>query len=472
MSSVDSRGTRFTASQCDSIAKTFRIVYVFCMTSPGFTNILELYQRVLSVAALEYWQEQAQVRIRRGVYAAQVVLWLMILQRLHKVGTLAAAVQLLQQGAADPLLQRCRRVQSGRISSRTGGYCQARQKLPSILCRNVSREMTEQLRQMMGLGNTAEPRVYVVDGSSVELEHNRELVSSYPPAQNQHGVSHWPVLRLVVLHELDSGLAEEPSWGAMYGAEAVSEQELAAQSLERLPARSVIMGDRNFGVLWMALEAHKRQLAVVLRLTDVRAKKLAGAPIAQEGEQQVIWKATRWDGGKKRRVPEDAAVAGRLIAVRIGRGKSKQWLYLFTTLDWSVKRLVELYAQRWRIETDLRSLKRTVRLHHLTARSKDMLEKELLMAICAYNLVRGVIYLAAANKRLDARQLSFAMVLNVVDCAWPKLAAATNQKQFQREFSRVLDLAAQCTLPKRKRPSYPRSLWRHRPGFPFRKEEN
>lgn len=443
------------------------------MASPGFANILDLYQRVLSAGVLEYLQKQTGKKIRRGVYSAQVVLWLMILQRLHPLGTLAAAVQLLIQGAAGPFLKNCRRVQKKRISARTGGYCQARQKLPKALCRQVGREMIEQLRKMLGLEDHDAPRVYLLDGSSLELEHNRELVKSYPPAQNQHGASHWPVLKVVVLHELKSGLAEEPSWGPMYGPKAVSEQELAATSLDRLPAGAVILGDRNFGVLWVAHEAQQRSLGVMLRLTAVRARKLVGGPISREGEYPVIWRATRWDGGKKRRVPGDAAVAGRLIAVRVGRGKTKQWLFLFTTLDWPVKTLVELYGKRWNIETDLRSLKRTVRLHHMTAKSKDMLEKELVMAVCAYNLVRAVMCLAARKSRIDPRQLSFALVLNVVDCAWPKLAGASTQEQFQREFSRVLKLAAQCTLPNRKRRrSYPRLLWRRQPASPFRKGEN
>ena len=155
-----------------------------------------------------------------------------------------------------------------------------------------------------------------------------------------------------------------------------------------------------------------------------------------------------------------------------GRGKSKQWLFLFTTLDWAVEQIIELYGKRWNIENDLRSLKRTVRLHHLTAKSTEMLQKELWMAVCAYNLVRAVMCLAARSSRIDPRQLSFAMVLNVVDCAWPKLAAASTQEHFHREFSRILELAAQCTLPKRKRRSYPRQLWRRQPGFPFRKGEN
>ena len=455
------------------LGKTFCLFYVLYMTSPQWSDLLGLYQQALTVGVVEYFQQQAKMKIRRGIYSVPVVLWLMILQRLHPVATLAAAVQLLIQGAATPLLQDCRRVRKQRVSARTGGYCQARQKLPTLLCRNVFREIAEQLRRMLGLEDQGEPRVYLVDGSSLELEHSLELVRNYPPAENQHGVSHWPVLKIVVLHEVKTGLAEEPQWGPMYGAQAVSEQELAEQAMDRLPAGAVVMGDRNFGVLWVAHAARRRNLQVLLRLTEVRARKLWGGPISQAGERRVSWKASRWDGGKHHRLPPEATVEGRLIAARIGRGKSKQWLYLFTTLDWPAEKIVATYKDRWNIETDLRSLKRTVRLHHMAVKSKDMLEKELLMGVCAYNLVRAVICLAARKSRLDPRQLSFAMVLNVVDCAWPKLTGAATEKQFQREFARVLKLAAQCTLPKRKRRrSYPRSLWRRQLGFPFKKGEN
>ena len=444
------------------------------MTSPQWSDLFDLYRRVLTEGTVEYFQRQAEMKIRRGIYSAAVVIWLMILQRLHPSGTLSTAVQLLIQGAGKPFLQNCRRVRRRRISAHTGGYCQARQKLPTLLCRNVFREIAEQLRKMLDLeDDPGAPRGYLLDGSSLELEHSRELVRSYPAAQNQHGASHWPVLRIVVLHEVETGLAEEPQWGPMYGADAVSEQALAEQAMDRLPAHAVLLGDRNFGVLWVAHTARQRNLDVILRLTEVRARKLWDGPISQAGEQPVNWKASRWDGGKHRCVPPEAAVEGRLIAARVGRGKSKQWLYLWTTLDWSAEKVVAAYGDRWKIETDLRSLKRTVRLHHMAVKSKEMLEKELLMAVCTYNLVRAVSCLAARKRRIDPRQLSFAMVLNVVDCAWPKLAGAATQKQFQREFALVLKIAAQCTLPKRKRRrSYPRSLWRRQPGFPFRKGEN
>jgi hypothetical protein len=215
---------------------------------------------VLPVDTVEYFQKQAGRRIRRGTYSAQVVLWLMIVQRLHAVGTLAAAVQLLIQGAAQPLLQDCRRVRRRRISARTGGYCQARHKAPTLLCKQVVAEITHRLRQVLGLTEQSGPRVYVLDGSSLELEHSPELVRGYPPAQNQHGVSHWPVLKIVVLHEMQTAPAEAPQWGPMYGPQAVSEQGLAEKAMDQLPAASVILEDRNFGVLWVAYAAQRRGL--------------------------------------------------------------------------------------------------------------------------------------------------------------------------------------------------------------------
>jgi len=357
------------------------------MTSPHFGDVFVMYQRAVSIGVVDYLQKRAGVQVRRGIYSAQVVLWLMILQRLHAVGTLAATVQLLIQGAAGPLLHNCKRVREGRISVRTGSYSNARQKLPTIIFREVLRNVIEKLRTLMGLGD--EPRVYLLDGSSLELEHSRDLIKKFPPAENQYGTSHWPVLKLMVLHELQSGLAEEPSWGPMYGPAAVSEQQLAVECMKRLAAGSVIVSDRNMGVLWVAYEARQHGMDVLVRLTSARMKKQWGGGVTAEGEKVVEWKASRWDGGKKGSLPPGASVKGRLIAVRVGRGKSKQWLYLFTTLGWPAKKLVEFYGLRWNIETDLRSLKRTVRLHHVHVKTTEMLEKELLMAIAAYNLVRA-----------------------------------------------------------------------------------
>ena len=50
--------------------------------------------------------------------------------------------------------------------------------------------------------------------------------------------------------------------------------------MEQLPGGATVLGDRNFGVCWMAHAGQQRGLGALLRLTDVRARKL-GEPSPQ-----------------------------------------------------------------------------------------------------------------------------------------------------------------------------------------------
>ncbi len=86
------------------------------------------------------------------------------------------------------MLADCQRVRRKRISSQAGGYCQARQKLPTLLCEQVSQEIVERLRVLLNAGRPdGQANVFVLDGSSLELEHSRQLLRRYPLAPDQHG---------------------------------------------------------------------------------------------------------------------------------------------------------------------------------------------------------------------------------------------------------------------------------------------
>jgi DDE family transposase len=432
-------------------------------------DVMGLYQRCV-VGVIEYLQKQMGLKVRRSIFTAQVVMWLMIRQRLQPRGTLASGVESLLCGEVDGLLSGCKRAREKRISHRTGGYSHARQRLPQLLCRQVLAELLTRLREIVnpGGGHLA----YVLDGSSLELEASPTLLKLYPPAQNQYGRAHWPVLRMVVMHEAATGLAEIPHWGPMYGAAAVSEQELAEKAMAALADGSIVIGDRNFGVFSIAHSAQRHGLDVVIRLKDDRANKVAGGPIQCEGERRVCWRPSRFDGRRRGGMPQDAGIGGRLISVRIGRGQSKQWLHLFTTLLLPQSEVVDLYGRRWNIETDLRSLKRTVSLHHVAARNESMMGKELLTAIAAYNLVRAVMALAAHRHHLAPRQLSFSFALNVVNARWPRLQAITDPVIYRQEVLGMLDAAAQGQHPKRKlRRTYPRAVWGRAHSFPSRKDQ-
>ena len=57
-------------------------------------------------------------------------------------------------------------------------------------------------------------------------------------------------------------------------------------------------------------------------------------------------------------MPEDAQVSGRLLVLPVRGGREP--IYLFTNLEATAEHVLGLYGLRWNIESDLRSLKRTV----------------------------------------------------------------------------------------------------------------
>ena len=144
-------------------------------------------------------------------------------------------------------------------------------------------------------------RAFFVDGTTVRTAHSRALCRAYPPGSNQHGEAHWPLLRMLVAHDLQTGLALRPEWGPMYGSQATSEQKLAETVMDRLPGGSAMVADANFGVFSVAYAAAQRGCPVVLRLTQVRALHLANGPLPDGLDRPIVWKPSRED---RRRHPD------------------------------------------------------------------------------------------------------------------------------------------------------------------------
>ena len=439
------------------------------MTTCELPVVLTLYAQIAPGELFRLLQRMCGLKRHDGIFTPRAVLWMMMLERLDARGSLASSVEHLVQGKMDVVLSRCKRVRERRISLATGGYCQARQNLPKELMQRSVAEVIQRLRshlsQRMPL---VERTVYVVDGTGLQLDHSEALAAAYPGAQNQHGRCHWPMVRMVVLHDVEMGIAEQPQWGPMYGPQAVSEQVLAQQAMAALPGKSVIIGDRNFGIYRIACGAQQNGHDVVIRLTQERARRLHGGPISQVGEEAVVWRASRRD--QVQGLLAGAEIAGRLIAWRVGRGKQQQWLYLFTTLSIPAAQVVELYGLRWNIETDLRNLKQTVRLHHLHVQSADLMEKELLAAVMAYNLVRAIMCLAARKTGVHPRQLSFTYASNFVrDGIMTVLAGPVDAEQIRR-LEQLIDLVGRCRIQKRtKRRAFPHTVWGRGFRYPQRR---
>jgi putative transposase len=438
------------------------------------------FQQLLPTSFLDQAQADTGRKRNNGVYSPLVVLWLLVLQRLQGGASLQSVVlELLRGLPATFWPQPCKRIRQWREhgkapSCHTGAYNQARQALPLSLVEKSCDHIFEQLVSRLDQTTSAEaPRVFLLDGSSLRMSHSPELCELYPPGANQYGDGHWPLLRVLVAHDLYTGLAMRPEWGAMHGPKAVGEQELLERAIHRLPGGSTVMGDANFGVFSVAWAAAQRQHPVLLRLTADRARRLAGGDLGDGTDRELVWKPSVADRKSHPELPADACIHGRLLVCQVQPNDGAQpfLLALFTTLPSSQAEILDLYGQRWAIETDLRTLKSTLRLDELTCSTPDMVAKEIDMGIAAYNLVRAMIALAAQQSGIAPRGYSFTKVRTIVQIFGPALADAPNQQAAQRIFDQMMKYVQQSKLPqrKRKRSSYPRAVWKRRDSFPHRR---
>lgn len=433
------------------------------MVTPEEQNLLQLFAKLVPEGQ---WQELVSGKKRPQIYTLPVVVAMMILQRLSERGTQEEAVNRLLLGQLDHLLLSSKRVEGEQISPNTGGYAKA--------CGQVSVEVvkriTDQLLEELGKRIEPQPELQVplllIDGSSLQLEHVPELLEDFPAGSNQYGESHWGTMKWVALHDVQTGIPLRPEWGPMYGKEAVSEQQLARAVLKRAPVGSVVLGDINFGIFVFAYEAVSQQHPVLFRLSKPRALSLAGGKRLAKGERKVVWRPSAGERKKYPELPPEAQIPGRLIVVH-PKG-FREPLYLFTTLLEPVKTVVAWYLKRWNVELDLRTLKHTMHLHHLRGKSTAAVEKELLIAVVAYGLVRAFMALAAGRAGLAPRQLSFTRAYGLVNALIGKLCTTDGQER-QKAYERMLNYVAKAKLPKRsKRRSYPRAVWGRGKTYPNR----
>jgi hypothetical protein len=403
----------------------------------------------------------------QAVYTPFVVTWLLVFQRLQGNASLSDAVAELlhrfpRQGLPDGKAARL-----DKLSSNTGAYSAARSALDARVLERVARLSFDSLLSCYPPSFKGR-RVFLLDGTSLALAPRAALKADFPAASTQHGESPWPVVRLLVAHDLDSGLMADSAHGPMYGEAAVSEQGLAKELLPRLPAGSILLADRDFGVFSVARAALRAGHGLLARLTGPRFKAMLKQAVPDgPGKWKAAWKPSAADRRSDPSLPADAAIEAWLHEAAIPGGKK---LWLLATQEGTTEEMAALYKRRGEVETDIRDLKETLALGEVSGRSKAMAEKELLAARVAYNLANQVRRLAAGQAGVPPRKLSFAGTRSLLAAFLGALAEGLSGEEARKRFERLLRQAGQRKLPNRKEGrSYPREVHGRRRSFPVRK---
>lgn len=422
-------------------------------------NVLGIFEQLLPVQIIQRLYQEVNLSYYTRLLPPLLILWGFIYQRLNADHTLDAAWSHITLEE----VQRRFGVQPSKarvLSESTSAYSQARQRLPLNVANEVLVATRDRISEMMGEeGRWHGYRVNLFDGSTILLSASKELVEHYGVDHNQHGDYHWPLMRLVAGFDYFSGAVT----GVRQGAYKVSEHPLAAGLIRDLGTDWLHIGDKFLGAYHILQAVTHAKSQALLRLNPASAQRLANHPLESGADLDVVWKKATGNLVEEDMPTPD--VPGRLIYVRLEKdGFQPIHLFLFTTLTdreaFPLHELVNLYGYRWNVELDLRHVKSTLNMERLDAQSVDMVQKELILGLLAYNLIRGLMAKAALQAGVLPCQLSVAMCWRRIMDASLSLYSGLMSANVENILDVLLHRLGRCLLPKRKKERFePRAVW-------------
>jgi len=354
-------------------------------------------------------------------------------------------------------------------SSKTSPYCQARARLPLDLLQEMLHKVGQSLQQRVPrLSLWCGRTVKVLDGSTYNLPDTPENQAAFPQSTDQEPGCGFPLVRLVVVFCLASGAVV--SWA--FGPYLQSELALLASLWESLQAGEVLLADRHFGCYRVLAQVLDRQADAVCRL---HASRKSGVPKKRGAfDVQTLWTRPKEVGAGftlEQWLQLPASLTVRLVRFHVvEKGFRAQWITVVTTLldaqQYPPAELARLYRRRWQVELSLRQIKTALQMESLSTRSPEMAERELLMHLFAYQLIRGLMQEAALAAGMPLERISFVGAVDAARHFGEVILRAKSQRQRRRLYAELLEILAADAVPDRPGRREPRALKRRPKRFP------
>lgn len=395
--------------------------------------------------------------VRDRIYPPAVALWALLSQ--VTAGKNATCKKAVSRVLFDRVQQRQKA-----CSADTSSYCSARDRIPeevvSHLARRTGRELDKKAPlEWMWNGR----RVKIIDGSTFTMADTPKNQKEYPQSKNQKIGLGFPIARIVIVLSLSVGTVLECAIGGCRGKK-TGEQTLFRTILaDAFESGDIALADCLYDCYRDIATLKMRGVDVVFgkkqsRNIDFRTGKRLGA-----GDHVVVWEKPKYDktrfDNKAQWENLPARIEIREVRMTVRRkGYRQRTITIVTTLldnkQYSTKDLTDLFGMRWHCELDLRSIKRTLGMHHVPCKKPAMVRKEVWARLLAYNLIRVRMAQAAAMRCIRPRNLSFAGATNLIEEFAQALRHARGSELARLE-GELLKAIAQCRVgdrPGRKEP--------------------
>jgi hypothetical protein len=360
----------------------------------------------------------------------------------------------------------------GKGALSASAYCQARQRLETDTLELILGHTAHNLERhvLQGEKGPQKRRVKILDGTCLSGPDTPENQAVWPQSSWQKGGLGFPQIKLVGLFSLASGAALEHQLGNKHE----HESQLFRKLLPRVRRDDIILADRAF-CSYAALASLVAQKADgLMRLHQMRKVDLRQGKALGPRDRLTTWEKPAkipagWSEEEFATLPEKLTVRIIGLTVTVPGFRTRAVTLVTTLLDaaaYPADELRELYAQRWNVELHFHQIKVALAMDILTCKSPDMIEKEILIRLIAYNLVRAFMQRAAHLHCVALERLSFKGALDTTRHFAPAIHAASSSPRRQDQLiTEMLATIASDPVPARPGRSEPRAKKRRSKNY-------
>jgi hypothetical protein len=352
----------------------------------------------------------------------------------------------------------------GPVAAGTGGWCQARARLPGDILPRLRGALAAQAEKTASLWRGL--RVKVVDGTSTSLPDTTKNQRAYPQPGGQKPGCGFPLLKLVGVFSLATGALLDYAKGNKHQHELNLLQKLMAQ----FNAGDLVLADRGFNSYTLLALLLGRGAYGLFRLHQRRPADLRQGKRLGKNDRLMTWrKPWRWQRPRYlskaiwKGIPMELTVRVVRFSLAVPGFRAHSVTLVTTLLDpvaYPAEELARLYARRWQIELWFRDLKTSMGLEALRCKSPGMAHKELEMFFIAYNLIRGLLAQASALYEVPMERLSFKGTVDALRQFSLAIARARSRKKQKQLLADLLQIIARDQLPARPGRREPRAIKR------------
>ena len=359
------------------------------------------------------------------------------------------------------------------VDDDNSAYCQARLRLPLETLQRIRQAVAARADQLLppaqALWHDLHPKV--IDGTTVTLPDTPENQRAYPQSRSQKPGCGFPLLKIVGLFSLSSGVLLDYAKGNKHQ----HELALLLPLLDRFKPGDLAIADRGFSCFVLIALLLLRGVGSLFRLHQARRLDWRKGQRLGKNDRLFLWSKP---SQKPRYLPQalwqliPSALPVRRLRFQLKvRGFRPESVTLVTTLidaqAYPAQEVAELYARRWTVELWFRDIKTSMGMERLRCQSPQMVQKELEIFFIAYNLVRALMAEAAALHEVPVDRISFKGTVDAARQYSIAIAQARSQKKQRELVAELLAILARDAVPDRPGRVEPRAVKRRPKPFPL-----